>query len=189
MGESTDELGLVPPNIARRRARLGLALLLLWLVLPLALAPLLPFVVVVAWCLIAGPVALIYPQEAFLARRQVDRTKRHLSARTWTGRRTIDLRQLRSVRLWPYLTRSDIGSVVVVTDAHGVRLAVRGGAELRALRLALGRRRHGATVTPAAHRHVFESRGTSLLGTYLTVLFGLGLGTLAYSMAGAALAG
>ncbi|TDC76677.1 hypothetical protein [Streptomyces hainanensis] len=187
MGESTEELGLVPPHIARRRARVGLALLVLWLALPLALAPLLPQGLAITWCLLACPVAMIYPQEAFLAQRRIARTKQHLSAATWTGRRTVDLRQLRSARLWPYLTRSDIGGMVVVTDAHGVRLAVKGGAELRALRVALGRRRNGATVTPAAHRYVFESRGPGALSVYLTVLVGLTSGTLAYAMLGAVL--
>ncbi|MFD4942889.1 hypothetical protein ACFVYE_17080 [Streptomyces sp. NPDC058239] len=51
---------------------------------------------------------------------------RFLTARTWTGPRTIDLHALRSVRTWKEVHRGGATTFLVVTDASGTRLSFTG---------------------------------------------------------------
>lgn len=48
---------------------------------------------------------------------------RFLTARTWTGHRTIDLHNLRSVRTWKEAFRGGATTYLVITDASGTRLS------------------------------------------------------------------
>ncbi|MFF1303982.1 hypothetical protein [Streptomyces sp. NPDC058307] len=48
---------------------------------------------------------------------------RFLTARTWTGSRTIDLHQLRSVRTWKEVYQAGSTTYLIVTDAAGNRLS------------------------------------------------------------------
>lgn len=48
---------------------------------------------------------------------------RFLTARTWTGHRTIDLHTLRSVRTWKEVFRGGATTYLVITDASGTRLS------------------------------------------------------------------
>ena len=47
---------------------------------------------------------------------------RYLTARTWTGHRTIDLHNLRSVRTWKETYRGGATTYLLLTDASGTRL-------------------------------------------------------------------
>ncbi|WP_189316396.1 hypothetical protein, partial [Streptomyces brasiliensis] len=46
-----------------------------------------------------------------------------LTARTWTGHRTIDLHSLRSVRTWKEAYRGGATTYIIITDASGTRLS------------------------------------------------------------------
>ncbi|NUS16503.1 MAG: hypothetical protein HOY69_34755 [Streptomyces sp.] len=76
----------------------------------------------------AGPVAGIgfaLLPHLCVARRPVHRHgpgERYLTARTWTGRRTLDQHRLRSVRTWKEVRRGGSETYLVVTDASGIRL-------------------------------------------------------------------
>ncbi|MFI0718055.1 hypothetical protein [Streptomyces sp. NPDC021224] len=48
---------------------------------------------------------------------------RYLTARTWTGTRTLDLRELRSVRTWKEVGRGGSETYLVLTDTAGIRLS------------------------------------------------------------------
>ncbi|MEV6018289.1 MULTISPECIES: hypothetical protein [unclassified Streptomyces] len=48
---------------------------------------------------------------------------RFLTARTWTGHRTVDLHNLRSVRTWKEVYRGGATTYLVITDAFGTRLS------------------------------------------------------------------
>jgi hypothetical protein len=45
-----------------------------------------------------------------------------LTARTWTGHRTIDLHDLRTVRTWKEVYRGGATTYLIITDASGTRL-------------------------------------------------------------------
>ncbi|MFD5819535.1 hypothetical protein [Streptomyces sp. NPDC127038] len=73
---------------------------------------------------------------------------RFLTARTWTGHRTIDLHDLRSVRTWKEVYRGGATTYLVVTDSSGTRLGFTGPEADRLIRrYAVERRRE----TPRSH--------------------------------------
>ncbi|MFD8737983.1 hypothetical protein ACFV06_24150 [Streptomyces sp. NPDC059618] len=72
---------------------------------------------------------------------------RFLTARTWTGHRTIDLHDLRSVRTWKEVYRGGATTYLVVTDASGTRLGFTGPEADRLIRRYAVERRE----TPRSH--------------------------------------
>lgn len=73
----------------------------------------------------AGLVLVLLPHLC-VARRPFRRhggDLRYLTARTWSGTRTLDLWSLRGVRTWKEVWRGGSETYLVLTDAHGTRLA------------------------------------------------------------------
>jgi hypothetical protein len=56
--------------------------------------------------------------------RDFTETGRYLTVRTWTGKRTLDLENLRSVRTRQIAGRAGSLTYLVVTDAAGVRMSL-----------------------------------------------------------------
>ncbi|MFI9604765.1 hypothetical protein ACIHCX_33810 [Streptomyces sp. NPDC052043] len=83
--------------------------------------------------------ALPHACNARTPRRRHGPDSRYLTARTWTGHRTIDLQALTHVRGWREVYRSGSTTYVVATDAFGVRLGFSDPADLRLIRRAVER--------------------------------------------------
>jgi hypothetical protein len=110
-------------------------------------------------------------------RRLLTQSGRFLTAWTWTGPRTIDLRELRSVqarrisgRIWPPL------DYVIVRDSAGVRMAFCTPADLKLIQTAVAesRRRQPPAVTPRVSRLAGAALGISPLPRGLSALWALG---------------
>jgi hypothetical protein len=110
-------------------------------------------------------------------RRLLTQSGRFLTAWTWTGPRTIDLRELRSVqarrisgRIWPPL------DYVIVRDSAGVRMAFCTPADLKLIQTAVAesRRRQSPAVTPRVSRLAGAALGISPLPRGLSALWALG---------------
>ena len=110
-------------------------------------------------------------------RRLLTQTGRCLTAWTWTGPRTLDLRELRSVqarripgRTWPPL------DYVVVRDSAGVRMAFCTPADLNLIRTAVAESQRQAPpdITPQVSRLAQAVLGTSRLPRGLSFLWALG---------------
>ncbi|MGE5135179.1 MAG: hypothetical protein ACM32E_19990 [Gemmatimonadota bacterium] len=72
-----------------------------------------------------------------------------LTARTWTGRRTVDLRNLRSVRGRKIVQRGKPAYRLIVRDASGVCLALSDRADIRLTRQILAEQQHRGQPSPA----------------------------------------
>ena len=110
-------------------------------------------------------------------RRLLTQSGRFLTAWTWTGPRTIDLRELRSVqarrisgRIWPPL------DYVIVRDSAGVRMAFCTPADLKLIQTAVAesRRQQPPAVTPRVSRLAGATLGISPLPRGLSALWALG---------------
>ena len=74
----------------------------------------------------------------------------YLTARTWTGRRTVDLRNLRSVRGRKIVRRGGPAYYLIVRDVCGVRLALSGRDDIRLTRRTLAEQQHRGQPSSAA---------------------------------------
>lgn len=70
-------------------------------------------------------------------KRRLSGTGRYLTAPTWTGMRTIDLRDLRSVRARRVSGRFGATTYVVALDGEGVRMAFSNKADVERIRRAV----------------------------------------------------
>jgi hypothetical protein len=174
-GQAGPEAGKVPAAQARRRSRLAVTLALaglaaLWLVPALLLHPLpdpalLGFGTGVA---VSIGAELVRNMANVRNPRQFPASQvRFLTVRTWTGPRTIDLRDLKRVRARRLVGRGFITDHIMITDGAGVLIAFADDND-RAIRLikralAAQMRRppaHGpARISPAA-AEVLETRPT-----------------------------
>lgn len=144
----------VPAGRARRRSMMtvasGLAALAaIWLVPALALRP------VADPALLAFPVGFVVAvgldltrgvANARSSRRLLTAHSRYLTAPTWTGLRTIDLRCLKRVRARRIAGRPGKITYLMVTDTAGVRIAFSAQQDMETIRRALdaGRREQDA---------------------------------------------
>lgn len=71
-----------------------------------------------------------------------------LTARTWTGNRTIDLRAITQVRTWKEVDRGSSTTYILMTDASGVRLSFSDSADHRLIRQIVERRRKESGSSP-----------------------------------------
>jgi hypothetical protein len=130
-GQAGPEAGKVPAAQARRRSRLAVTLALaglaaVWVVPALLLRPL------------ADPALLAFGTGIAVSigselvrnmanvrdpRRFPAPQVRFLTVRTWTGPRTVDLRDLKRVRARRMVGRGFIVDYIVITDGAGVRIA------------------------------------------------------------------
>jgi hypothetical protein len=122
---------VVPEPVPLRRIRLTTAgivmgLLVVMVVPAMSVAPLAdPVPVFMTAGVVAGFGFSSLPRLC-LARKPWHRHGPHsrfLTARTWTGRRTVDLHSLRSVRTWKEAYRGGATTYIVITDASGTRLS------------------------------------------------------------------
>lgn len=172
-GQAGPEVRKVPAAQARRRGRVAVTLALagvaaVWVVPALVLRPLKDpamlgfgtgFVVWVGLELVRNTANIRNP-DRFPA-PQV----RFLTVRTWTGRRTIDMRDLKRVRARRSVSRVRILDHIMITDGAGVRVAFADDND-RAIRLvklslAAQTRRppdHGAAKISSAAAEVLEIR-------------------------------
>jgi hypothetical protein len=147
----------VPAARARRRSMmtvaLGLAALAaIWLVPAFALRPM------------ANPAVLAFPvgfvvamgldlmrgvANARSSRRLLTAHSRYLTAPTWTGLRTIDLRGLKRVRARRISGRGGKITYLQVTDTAGVRIAFSVKPDIETIRRALDERRRQQDAEPA----------------------------------------
>lgn len=144
----------VPAGRVRRRGMMTVALGLaglaaVWLVPALALRPMadpavlafpVGFVVAVGLDLLRGVA------NARSSRRLLTAHSRYLTAPTWTGLRTIDLRGLKRVRSRRIAGRPGKITYLMVTDTAGVRIAFSAQQDIKTIRRALdeGTRRQDA---------------------------------------------
>ncbi|WP_326626031.1 MULTISPECIES: hypothetical protein [unclassified Streptomyces] len=82
----------------------------------------------------------------------------HITARTWTGQRSVDLTRIRDVRLLTTFHYGGAYHAVLVRDQHGVRLGLTSvrskRALVRALRNAPGDAQYGPRISSAARAHL-----------------------------------
>lgn len=104
-----------------------------------------------------------------------------LTARTWTGPRTVDLRSLRSVRARRITGRGKPTSYLVVTDTAGVRISLSGRGDIQLVRRELDRQARGlqwGTAPVRVSRLARGVLGTEPLPKWLSGLWSLGSGEL-----------
>lgn len=141
-GQAAPERRKVPPGRARHRSQLMVTLSLaalaaLWFVPVLILRPmadpaLLAFSTGVAVGL--GISLTRGMSNARGSRRLLTETSRFLTAGTWTGPRTIDLRGLRRIRARRIAGRGPVIDYLMVTDTAGVRVSFRDQSDIRLIR-------------------------------------------------------
>ncbi|MEU2746936.1 hypothetical protein ABZ613_11670 [Streptomyces collinus] len=130
--------------------------------LPLALGALsggsLP---VTAPALVAGSTALVFLPDLCQERPPARHSRTRSTARTLTGRRSVDLTRLASVRLWTTFSPGGVQQrALLVRDVYGVRLGITSAAGRRALRTALARQQgRRARVSPAARACLGDGPG------------------------------
>lgn len=152
-----------PAVVVRRRARVATAasgaLLALPLVLGVTSGP-----TASALGLVVGVAALVVLSELCLERQPTLYSKTRLTARTWTGPRSLDLDRIASVRLWTAFGYNGVQQrVLLVRDQNGVRLGITTAASRRKLRAALERQtprdgRGGPGVSRAARACLAHDR-------------------------------
>jgi hypothetical protein len=121
----------------RRRARVGLGLVVAMLVLPFAVGVMVRSGTMLG--LVTGPLAFLLLVELCTAHGPTRCSSARMTARTLTGMRSVDLSRIASVRLQTTFSYGTVHRVLLVRDAHGVRLGVTSTAGRRALRRALER--------------------------------------------------
>lgn len=121
----------------RRRARAGLGLVVAILGLPFAVGALVRSGTLLG--LVTGPLAFLLLVELCAERRPTRCSSARMTARTLTGMRSVDLSHITSVRLQTTFSYGTVHRVLLVRDAHGVRLGVTSTAGRRTLRRALER--------------------------------------------------
>ncbi|MFD4861433.1 hypothetical protein [Streptomyces atratus] len=119
---------VIPRPASRRRIRTRTALIVMAVtVVPAMLAaPLADASPVMMTAGVVGGLGCAALPHLCVARRPWRRhgpDARFLTARTWTGPRTIDLHALRSVRTWKEVHRGGATTHPIVTDASGTRLS------------------------------------------------------------------
>ena len=133
-GQAEREVRKVPAAQARRRSQFAVTsclagLAAVWVVPALLLRPLAdPAGLAFATGIVVGLGAVLVRHSASIwsrgSRRLLTMSSRFLTVRTWTGPRTIDLRDLRRIRARRFVGRASIVNYVTVTDTAGVRIAV-----------------------------------------------------------------
>lgn len=173
----------------RRRSRIAVtvaltALGLVWVVPGLALRPMrdpsgLGFGTGLA---VALGIDLVRAMSNARGRQQAHGAKGGLlTARTWTGPRTVDLCSLRSVRARRITGRGRPTSYLVVTDTAGVRISLSGRGDIQLVRQELDRQARGpqgGTAPVRVSRLARGVLGTEPLPTWLSGLWSLGSGEL-----------
>ncbi|MGW6543144.1 hypothetical protein ACWGBH_09855 [Streptomyces massasporeus] len=130
--------------------------------LPLALGALSEgSLLLTAPALVAGLTALVLLPDLCQERPPARHARTRSTARTPTGRRSVDLTRVTSVRLWTTFSPGGVQQrVLLVRDVHGVRLGITSAAGRRALRTALaGQQGRRARVSPAARACLGDGSG------------------------------
>ncbi|MEU6908968.1 hypothetical protein ACWDZW_02905 [Streptomyces coeruleorubidus] len=95
---------------------------------------------VMAPALVTGVIALVFLPDLCQEDPPARHSRTRSTARTLTGRRSVDLTRVTSVRLWTTFSPGGVQQrVLLVRDVHGVRLGITSAAGRRALRTALAR--------------------------------------------------
>ncbi|MFI2631767.1 hypothetical protein ACH5A2_15375 [Streptomyces collinus] len=121
--------------------------------------------------LVAGLTALVFLPDLCQERRPARHARTRSTARTPTGRRSVDLTRVASVRLWTTFSPGGVQQrVLLVRDVHGVRLGITSAAGRRALRTALaGQQGRRARVSPAARACLGDGPGWWLVRHTVTM--------------------
>ncbi len=148
----------VPPAGARQRARVAVTLALaglaaIWIVPAVVVGP------------VTDPAAIAFPVgfavglglalvrgmcNARGSRRLSSASARFLTAKTWTGSRTIDLRDLRRIRARRIAGRMGSVDYLIVTDGAGVSIAFSDQTDIRLVRRMLDEAAHQTQQVPSA---------------------------------------
>jgi hypothetical protein len=125
------DASVIPKPASRRRVRLAAACIVMGLavimVVPALLAAPLadPSPIFMTAGVTAGFGCCVLPHLCVARKpwRRHGPASRFLTARTWTGHRTIDLHHLRSVRTWKEAYRGGATTYLIITDTSGTRLS------------------------------------------------------------------
>ncbi|WP_406155007.1 hypothetical protein OG806_02525 [Streptomyces sp. NBC_00882] len=130
----------------RRRACAGLGLVVAMLGLPFAVSALVRSGTMLG--LLTGPLAFLLFVELCTERGSTRCSSARLTARTLTGMRSVDLSRITSVRLQTTFAYGTVHRVLLVRDAHGVRLGITSTSGRRTLRRALERQSRAVRRSP-----------------------------------------
>lgn len=157
-----DSAGIAPAK-ARSRARRASGVTALLLLSPfgawlLALADYLPTEASVLCAFVGSLAAGVALLEQCQEMRVIRCSMTHITARTWTGQRSVDLTRIRDVRLLTTFHYGGAYHAVLVRDQHGVRLGLTSvrtkRALVRALRNAPGDAQNRPRISSAARAHL-----------------------------------
>ncbi|MFF2327473.1 MULTISPECIES: hypothetical protein [unclassified Streptomyces] len=132
----------VSPAAARSRARWASSAVVLVILSPflvwlLAAVSPVPHGAAVICAFVAGPLGFLLLPELCQETRLITCSMSRVTARTLTGERTVDLRRIRSVRLYVGFGYGRVHHTLVVRDEEGVRLGLTTVRSRHALKRAL----------------------------------------------------
>ncbi|MGW5097682.1 hypothetical protein ACWEQM_24555 [Streptomyces nodosus] len=164
------------------RARMGSGLAVTVLLLPfggyvLARAGAVPEGAPIVLGLLSGIVSFVLLPALCEERAPFRHSSSHLTARTLTGERSVDLNRITTVRLLTTFSYGSVYRTLLVRDAHGVRLGITAERSRRKLRQAIekadvnaARGVPGPRVSRAARAHLGLAPGRGLV-VHTTIAF------------------